>query len=1035
MNTAYTLSLIRKRFRNLTEVGADLFRAERRNNGSIIGVFYFDFGQPLKKATFNLNDYLQQVLATDFYKHEGSLQWNYYLYFVVETSLFNRVWKDGRAANIEADRVFARKYVKSEELLDKELTEPLAERVGAVHPPKDIAAAWTNALTDGGLGKICDSSAPYTRVVEEFLSGKIEGGYEFNTAALTPAEPGRPIHKLNIKRFRDHPLTKYYEFARVNLFRGANGTGKTSLLEAIELSICGGILRQDGDQPSGAHIDVTFDGTDQAERCPKSGSALYRARDLAWYGQYYPTKNRLCQNFGRFNFFDSDAAFKLSQAKTTEEITKAIGTLFLGEQATTLEERMLACSERFETEERQLSKRLSALRKQNVKWKSELKELSRIVDTRETLLSQVQSKASESHWKKLPAKLDLNRLVLLKESVDDLLSELAETSRQIDWLATLSVRSLNGESKKLTQALGDIKALQSSVGALAERIADTKEKISKLETETRILDRLQAYHDADAFSVVGLSVEIGQARARLTQRKKATDLFGRIDTESFRQVEISFVEYRKTRQDEIRRQRTAISRKRSTFGNLQASIGQTRALIEQIKGLGHRYCELNPETSDCPLCGAHYEMMRLLDRIGPLKSQSNIDSGLRELAAEIARDEKTLSEVEKVSERLERLGEAASLVLTKKELESGSLASIVSKLSSVTGQRSDDQAKLEDLTLTQSRLSRLGFSESELSNLWARAINECGLPEASLHKSSTVVRESAKRRKSIADLNKMLLDFDKENKRNDRQVGHIQKECLGDEDVHDPVVELERRLAFVNEALADTTRIERNVSLHVTDDFTQIKRRLTTFSETLERVQRALKQVEEKDLLEKRLGTNLKENEQEITTLEPPQQRAKQAIDLISGLLKSENKEQHLAGTIKDHRERLSALFCKIHAPNEFEGVELNGQLSLRRSTGTSSSVFEISTGQRAALALSIFLAMNSSVSNRAPWLIFDDPVAHVDDLNILSFFDTLRDLLLLGNQQIFFATANSRIADLFVRKFDFLGSEGLKQFPLDRPN
>jgi exonuclease SbcC len=107
----------------------------------------------------------------------------------------------------------------------------------------------------------------------------------------------------------------------------------------------------------------------------------------------------------------------------------------------------------------------------------------------------------------------------------------------------------------------------------------------------------------------------------------------------------------------------------------------------------------------------------------------------------------------------------------------------------------------------------------------------------------------------------------------------------------------------------------------------------------------------------------------------------------------------------------------------------------LKRSSGERSTISEISTGQRAALALSIFLAMNSGVSNRAPWLIFDDPVAHVDDLNILSFFDTLRDLLLLGSQQIFFATANSRIADLFVRKFDFLGSKGLKQFPLDRPN
>ena len=111
--------------------------------------------------------------------------------------------------------------------------------------------------------------------------------------------------------------------------------------------------------------------------------------------------------------------------------------------------------------------------------------------------------------------------------------------------------------------------------------------------------------------------------------------------------------YRKANQHEIKTQRAAISRKRSTLDSLETSIGQTKALVEQIRGLGHRYSELHPETNDCPLCGAHYEMERLSDRIGPLESRSTIDPGLRELAAEIARAEKTLSEAEKVSGNLD----------------------------------------------------------------------------------------------------------------------------------------------------------------------------------------------------------------------------------------------------------------------------------------------------------------------------------------------------------------------------------------------
>jgi exonuclease SbcC len=55
-----------------------------------------------------------------------------------------------------------------------------------------------------------------------------------------------------------------------------------------------------------------------------------------------------------------------------------------------------------------------------------------------------------------------------------------------------------------------------------------------------------------------------------------------------------------------------------------------------------------------------------------------------------------------------------------------------------------------------------------------------------------------------------------------------------------------------------------------------------------------------------------------------------------------------------------------------------------------------------------------------------------VDDLNILSFLDTLRELVIDGKRQVFFSTASNRIANLFARKFDFLG-KAFKQFALSR--
>ena len=67
------------------------------------------------------------------------------------------------------------------------------------------------------------------------------------------------------------------------------------------------------------------------------------------------------------------------------------------------------------------------------------------------------------------------------------------------------------------------------------------------------------------------------------------------------------------------------------------------------------------------------------------------------------------------------------------------------------------------------------------------------------------------------------------------------------------------------------------------------------------------------------------------------------------------------------------------------------------------------------------------------PVVLIDDPIAHIDDLNALSFMDYLRDLSVHSRRQIFFATADSRVAELFEKKFAFLGPEKFQRIDLAR--
>ena len=75
---------------------------------------------------------------------------------------------------------------------------------------------------------------------------------------------------------------------------------------------------------------------------------------------------------------------------------------------------------------------------------------------------------------------------------------------------------------------------------------------------------------------------------------------------------------------------------------------------------------------------------------------------------------------------------------------------------------------------------------------------------------------------------------------------------------------------------------------------------------------------------------------------------------------------------------------------------------------------------------------MNRNATRAPKYILFDDPVSNTDDINILAFFGFLRDISLSGERQIFFVTANSKVANLFRKKFDFLG-EDFRYYYLER--
>jgi DNA repair exonuclease SbcCD ATPase subunit len=150
--------------------------------------------------------------------------------------------------------------------------------------------------------------------------------------------------------------------------------------------------------------------------------------------------------------------------------------------------------------------------------------------------------------------------------------------------------------------------------------------------------------------------------------------------------------------------------------------------------------------------------------------------------------------------------------------------------------------------------------------------------------------------------------------------------------------------------------------------------------------------------------------------------------DALDALNAESGLKDRLAEFLSRYKDAILRIFGQIHLPREFSDISLdagdgNEILLTRKADGAVARLDQISTGQRAALAISVFLALNRSVRDRVGILMIDDPVANIDDLNSLAFLDYLRNVALNGTQ-VFFATADENLSELFKKKFELLGDE-----------
>ena len=122
---------------------------------------------------------------------------------------------------------------------------------------------------------------------------------------------------------------------------------------------------------------------------------------------------------------------------------------------------------------------------------------------------------------------------------------------------------------------------------------------------------------------------------------------------------------------------------------------------------------------------------------------------------------------------------------------------------------------------------------------------------------------------------------------------------------------------------------------------------------------------------------------------------------------------------IRNNIQQISKFFKWMHHSGEFEKLDIDdrGIYAVRGLNNQEVRTYEMSTGQRSTIAMAVMFALHMAAPDAPQFLLLDEPLATMDDTQVLNVLDILKSMA-ERNTQIFFTTANSVMINLFKECF-----------------
>ncbi|MBP4142623.1 AAA family ATPase [Flavobacterium sp. P4023] len=1005
MNTQQLIEQSQKLFTHFKPVNKDLYKGQLNINDKVAGIYYLNFEQQISEEDFEELQY--KYLANEFYNQEETLQWNIYLLFI------NSNISEALKIKILRDDKYARKLIfTGDEYLDYfELETSKASEL------PDITSVWKRELNKVGLQELY-SSASNEGIVKNFLNDKspeIVQGLERSLDHIPVVEK---INSINLNQgYRPFPKKRDFNFGDVNLFTGSNGVGKTSLLESIELILTGKTQRND--RKDEAPNSITAILNEDLKDTYSPNNRIYKERGSKWYNRRLSEQgNRTFESFNQFNFFNTDAAHQFSNAEDAGVINESLKQIILGEEFTILKDKIEKIRPRLRTELNKASKEISQKLDNLKKNKDRISELK-----------------NDENFSELKGNIKGNMLSLGYKAIYD------ESNYSV---SGLFVNEIKNEldfilSKKVTN-FSKFKEVSGIVETRKNLVSENKEafNLNIVKSNESILDRQKNKDFLSKINTFYKYIEIDNCSKiedlAINYKKIETQLLIIKTLKDLNNLQLDIVklsEERKSLADLISSKKSVLVDKTISQGDLKGEISLLQkgfsvneGLIIELKTIGRKILNDKFHSNQCcPLCDQEISKTELLLRLDNDLINDDFKNLIKSKNDLLEVFNKEIDQLELEIKHLRRYEMVVSEYL--KDYEDLDLSQINNAIKERIAKENEILSEKELYDKIFFQLNNIEGSISEFSIL--KLALQMIYPNVDILKKEvlTEIIDNLK-----MQINKSSTEVDNFKVSNDKIINdlNVALKLSSYADSFDKIEEIIKS----NDNLIDSLNfsfqnLNRYLDIPTDKSIIDLSKDLALLNKNLN----TFRLIENSQNEIKKLLTSNEEIEKSFPDLKTLNSRLNKAVEVLDRL--SNNSEDIiLKDFFKDNLIEIKDIFTTIHSPKEFENIEyLSNKLVLIKG-GKSFEISQISTGQRAALVLSIFISLNRKLENGPNILIFDDPVTFIDDFNALSFLDFLRYFIVKEKKQIFFATANKKFSSLFKKKFEFLGDE-FKEFQLER--